>query len=201
MPRSKRHKVVSLTKTKSKDKDFKTAQINELRDAMDEYESVFVFSYENMRTVVFKEVRDHFKGSKIALGKNSLAQTAMGKTVETEFKENMHQVSRKLVGDCGLLFTDLPKEEVVAYFDELRVADFAKAGVIPKETIVMKPGPLTFPTDMQGHHQGRGALARAGQGAGAHGQKDQCVQGAGDGLLARRRIRGTGVKISVKICT
>jgi len=149
MPRSKRHKVVSLTKTKSKDKDFKTAQINELRDAMDEYESVFVFSYENMRTVVFKEVRDHFKGSKIALGKNSLAQTALGKTVETEFKENMHQVSRKLVGDCGLLFTDLPKKEVVAYFDELRVADFAKAGVIPKETIVIKPGPLTFPTDMQ----------------------------------------------------
>ena len=149
MPRSKRHKVVSLTKTKPKDKDFKAAQINELREAMDEYESVFVFSYENMRTVVFKEVREHFKDSKISLGKNSLAHIAMGKTITDEYKDNMHQVTRKLVGDSGLLFTDLPKEEVVAYFDQLRVSDFAKAGVIPKETIVIKPGPLTFPTDMQ----------------------------------------------------
>jgi len=148
MPRSKRHKVVSLTKTKAKDKNFKSNQISELRDAMDEYESVFVFSYENMRTVVFKDVREHFRGSKIALGKNSLAQTAMGKTVADEYKENMHQVGKKLVGDSGLLFTDLPKEEVVAYFDDLRVADFAKAGVIPKETIVIKPGPMSFPADM-----------------------------------------------------
>jgi mRNA turnover protein 4 len=148
MPRSKRHKVVSLTKVKPKDREHKTKIISDLREAMDTYSSVFVFSFENMRTSVFKDVREHFEGSKISLGKNKLMQTALGKSSEDEYKENMHLIGDKLVGESGLLFTDLPKKEVITYFENLRVSDFAKAGVVPKESIIIKPGPLTFPPDM-----------------------------------------------------
>jgi mRNA turnover protein 4 len=148
MPRSKRAKVVSLTKTQPKDKSHKTKLIADLRDALDEYSSVFVFSYENMRTVVFKEVREHFEGSKISLVKNKVAQVALGKSEADEYKENIHLLGEKIEGESGLLFTDAPKEEVLEYFAGLRVADYAKAGAIAKESIVMKPGPLKFPVDM-----------------------------------------------------
>jgi mRNA turnover protein 4 len=148
MPRSKRHKVVSLQRTKPKGKELKSKIIADIRDAIDTYSTAFAFSYENMRTVIFKEVREHFEGSKISLGKNNLMQAALGKKEADEYKENLRMLSSKITGESGLLFTDLPKEEVIAYFDGLRVADYAKAGAIPRENIVIKPGPLAFPVDM-----------------------------------------------------
>jgi mRNA turnover protein 4 len=148
MPRSKRVKVVSLTKTQPKGAEFKSKIIADVREGLDKYENVFVFRFENMRTVVFKDVRARFEESKICLGKNKLVQAAIGKTMEDEYKENMRFVSEKLTGDCGILMTDEPKDAVLKYFDGLRVADYAKAGVVPKDSIVIKPGPLTFPVDM-----------------------------------------------------
>jgi len=148
MPRSKRVKVISLTKTQPKGADFKRKIINDVREGLDEYENVFVFAFENMRTVVFKDVRTRFADSKICLGKNKLMAAALGKSLEDEYKEDLHHVSAKLSGDCGLLMTNEPKEDVVEYFEGLVVADFAKAGVVPKDSIVMKPGPLAFPVDM-----------------------------------------------------
>ena len=65
MPRSKRHKVVSLTKTKAKSMEDKTETIEMLRSAVDEYKNIFAFTYENMRSAAFKEVRMHFKESRL----------------------------------------------------------------------------------------------------------------------------------------
>lgn len=140
--------MISLTKTQPKDKDFKSKIIANVRDALDEYENVFTFSYENMRTVVFKDVRARFKSSKICLGKNKVMAAAIGKSEADEFKDGMRHISEKLVGDCGILCTNESREDVVEYFNGLVVTDFAKAGAIPKDSIVMKPGPLTFPVDM-----------------------------------------------------
>ena len=118
------------------------------KNGLDEYENVFAFSFENMRTVIFKDVRARFADSKICLGKNKLMQNALGKTEEDEYKENLNLVSAKLAGDAGLLMTNEPKEDVLEYFENLIISDYAKAGVMPKDSIVIKPGPLKFPVDM-----------------------------------------------------
>lgn len=148
MPKSKRVKVVSLTKTRPKGAEFKTKIVDDVRDGLDKYENVFAFSFENMRTVIFKNVRARFKDSKICLGKNKLMQNALGKTIEDEYKENLRYIGERLVGESGLLMTNESKEDVLEYFDNLVVPDYAKAGVMPKESIVIKPGPLKFPVDM-----------------------------------------------------
>ena len=149
MPRSKRHKVVSLTKTKAKSMEDKTETIEMLRSAVDEYKNIFAFTYENMRSAAFKEVRMHFKESRLFLGKNKVAQVALGKEELDEYRENLHKVGAHLSGDSGLFFTNREKEEVVDYFNNLTFIDFAKAGFVPQETITVEAGPLPkFPTDM-----------------------------------------------------
>jgi mRNA turnover protein 4 len=55
---------VSLTKTKGKGRVHKEELVSELRDAVDQYQSLFVFSFENMRTAKFKDVRLEFRDSR-----------------------------------------------------------------------------------------------------------------------------------------
>jgi mRNA turnover protein 4 len=45
-----------------------------------------------------------------------VAQIALGRSNEDEFKDNLCQVSKKLTGDAGLLMTNRTKKEV---FDDI----------------------------------------------------------------------------------
>lgn len=40
---------------------------------------------------------------------------ALGRTPEEEIQENLHKVSQRLVGQCGLLFTNASKDEVMEW--------------------------------------------------------------------------------------
>lgn len=95
MPRSKRSKVVSLTKTtrKASSKEFRKGKVDLIRDAIEEYENVFVFTFTNMRESKLKEVRMDWKESRIYMGKNRVAQVALGKTEEEEIRENLRFVA------------------------------------------------------------------------------------------------------------
>lgn len=64
MPRSKRNKVVSLTKTKGKGRDLKSKLIESLRENVDEYENIFVVSFENLRASRFKDIRMDWRESR-----------------------------------------------------------------------------------------------------------------------------------------
>lgn len=37
---------------------------------------------------------------------------ALGKTAESEYAENVHMISKKLLGEVGILFTSKTKKEV-----------------------------------------------------------------------------------------
>lgn len=141
--------MVSLTKTKAKNHEDKTETIEMLRSAVDEYKNVFAFTYENMRSAAFKEVRMHFKESRLFLGKNKVAQVALGKEEADEYRGELNLVSRHLSGDSGLFFTNRERDEVVEYFNNMTFIDFAKAGFVAQEDITIDIGPLKqFPTDM-----------------------------------------------------
>lgn len=53
--------VVTLSKTKRKGREHKEAVVNTIKQAAEDYNSVYVFSFENMRNLKFKEFRDQLK--------------------------------------------------------------------------------------------------------------------------------------------
>ncbi|XP_003745888.1 mRNA turnover protein 4 homolog [Galendromus occidentalis] len=151
MPVSKRNRVVSLTQAKRKGLEHKQKLVEEIRKALDQYDSVYIFSIQNMRNNKLKEVREEWKGtSKFIMGKNKVLQLALGRNAENEIADNIHKVSERLLGQCGLLLTSQPEEEVLAWFEDFREADFARAGFVATETVVLKENDLDdFPHSME----------------------------------------------------
>ncbi|TQD96788.1 hypothetical protein C1H46_017520 [Malus baccata] len=63
MPKSKRDRQVTLSKTKKKGREHKETIVNTIRQAAEDYNSAYVFSFENMRNHKFKEFRDQLKSN------------------------------------------------------------------------------------------------------------------------------------------
>ena len=146
---------VALTKTEKRStREHKSSLIEEVRKAIDEYETIYVFSYENMRSTKFKNIRLHFrdesKKSRIFLGKNKLLQIAMGRTPEEEYSDNLRHMSKLIVGgSVGLFFTCQPIADVESYFASLKEPDFARAGSIAnREASVTNEMLQHFPSSM-----------------------------------------------------
>ena len=86
--------TVSLTKVGGKGRDFKATLVQTLRESLDVYKHVFLLKFENLRSCRMRDVRMDWKESRIFLGKNSIAQVALGRTVEEEYKDNLHLISQ-----------------------------------------------------------------------------------------------------------
>lgn len=148
--------AVPLTQTAKKTRDHKAGIIQDVRTNIDEQDSVYVFSYENMRSNKFKKIRLDFrepdkegKRSRIFLGKNKLMQIALGKSPEDEYSENLRHVSKLLTGNVGMLFTSKPDDEVQKYFADFAEDDFARAGATaPREVTANNEMLYNFPTSM-----------------------------------------------------
>ena len=99
MPKSKRNKVVNLTKVKKQGRDGKEALVEKVQDCVGEYENSYVLSFENMRSGPMKTLQQQMhKTSKFFLGKNKVMIKALGKHPEDEVEDNTAQLSRYLNG-------------------------------------------------------------------------------------------------------
>ena len=108
MGKSKRNKVISLTKTTKKTKSFKEELITKIKESIDKYENLFVFSHNNMRTNPFRDIQQTFNDSKFFLGKNKVMQLALGKSEEDEYKKNLHLISE--------VIKPKPKDKIFFFF-------------------------------------------------------------------------------------
>mmetsp|Transcript_74396 Transcript_74396/g.206089 ORF Transcript_74396/g.206089 Transcript_74396/m.206089 type:complete len:237 (+) Transcript_74396:144-854(+) len=142
MPKSKRAKLVSLTKTAARPQERKGGLIERVREAVDEFTSVYVFSFDNMRTTHFKEVRTEWADSRFFLGKNKVMRVALGRSEEDEYRDGLAELGEYLTGNVGLLFTNRPQKEVTAYFASFRETDFARAGLEATETLELPAGAM-----------------------------------------------------------
>ncbi|XP_016373875.1 mRNA turnover protein 4 homolog [Sinocyclocheilus rhinocerous] len=150
MPKSKRDKKVSLTKTTKKGLEAKQKLIEELRKCADIYRYVFVFSVENMRNNKLKDIRTAWKHSRFFFGKNKVMMIALGKGPTDEYKDNLHKVSKFLRGEVGVLFTNKTKDEVQEYFSNFKEVDYARAGNVATMAMTLDEGPLEqFPHSME----------------------------------------------------
>lgn len=142
MPKSKRDKKVSLTKTTKKGLAVKQNLIEELRKCVDTYKYLFVLSVGNMRNQKLKDVRNAWKHSRLFFGKNKVMAVALGRGPSDEYKDNLHQLCKCLKGEVGLLFTDRTQEEVKEWFDKFQEIDFARAGNKATFSVALDAGPL-----------------------------------------------------------
>ena len=143
MPKSKRNKVVALTKVKTKGRAGKEDLVVKVRDALDQYRNAFVVSFTNIRSGPFKVVANNWReDSKFFLGKNKVMRVALGKKPEDEAADNTHLLSRYMRGQVCLLLSNKGKEAIEKRFSELEAAqeDFATAGTIATYTVFLAKG-------------------------------------------------------------
>ncbi|EPY31437.1 mRNA turnover protein 4 [Strigomonas culicis] len=154
MPKSKRAKVIPLSKTSAKTREDKDKLIERIREALDDYTDIYTFNLQNIRTNILQQIReDRAADSRLFLGNNKLMQIALGKDADSERRKNLHKLAPFLNGLCGLLFTNLGKKEVKAYFEQ-QVGEpvFARTGQTATEALELKAGVLPqFPHNMFDH--------------------------------------------------
>lgn len=116
--------------------------VESIRSSVENFKSIYVFSIQNMRNEKMKEVRTEWKPSKFYFGKNKVVALALGRNKEEEIEDDLHHIAENLKGQCGILFTNKPKDEVIEWFKEFGVGDYARSGFKAKETISLPAGPL-----------------------------------------------------------
>ncbi|GLT27897.1 hypothetical protein SLA2020_028650 [Shorea laevis] len=166
MPKSKRNKQVTLSKTKKKGREHKETIVNAIRESVEKYNSVYVFSFENMRNLKFKEFREQLKPtSRFFLGSNKVMQVALGRSAADEIRPGIYKVSKLLRGDSGLFLTNLSKEEVESLFNKYEDYDFARTGSIATEKVELPEGPLEqFTHEMEPFLRKQGMPVRLNKG-------------------------------------
>ncbi|PSN66375.1 mRNA turnover protein-like protein 4 [Corynespora cassiicola Philippines] len=140
MPKSKRAKVVHLSKTDKKGKELSQKLFANVQEAADNFSYIFVFSVENMRNNYLKEVRSEFSDSRLFFGKTKVMAKALGQTPAEEHLTNLSDLTKHLVGNVGLFFTNREPADIIDYFSTYTQTDFARAGVVASQTFTVPEG-------------------------------------------------------------
>ncbi|KAM0731259.1 mRNA turnover protein 4-like protein [Formica fusca] len=109
MPKSKRDKKVSLTKTNKKGLILKQRIIEDIK---------------------------------------KIIELGLGKAQETEIADGIHKLANairnhSMKGQCGLLFTNRSKKQVVEWAQEYEEMEYARSGFVTPETVELPEGPLS----------------------------------------------------------
>lgn len=96
MPKSKRSKVTTLSKTPLRStKASKSALVTDLQNEIDKYDYVWLFSVGDMRNEGLKEVRGQWRGTgRFYFGKGKVMAKALGLTPETEHADQLSELAK-----------------------------------------------------------------------------------------------------------
>jgi len=140
MVKSKRAKVISLTKVKRKDKSRKDELIKEVQKAVSQYKYTYLLNLSNQRNAYLKAAREALKPGRIFYGKNKVLQVALGVLPEKSLEENLHHLAKRLTGDRCLLCCDASPEQIRRYCSEFQPEEFAKSGFVATGTVELTAG-------------------------------------------------------------
>jgi len=145
MPRSRRSKVITLTVVKKKSREVKDKHIDKIRDACGKYSRVYLISTSRADdTHYVQEIRKKLRPGEMIYAKNKVMQLALGMTPAQECKANIHKLAQRVSGPCALLFTEKAPADIQQIFAEYRPLDYARAGAVATETVVLSKGPDTL---------------------------------------------------------
>jgi mRNA turnover protein 4 len=121
----------------------KQVLVEQIQEALDAYEHVYVFAVHNMRVEKMNRVRERFKGTtRFFMGKNKVMAVALGRSGELEYKERLSHVAEHLLGNCALMCSNEPLADVQAAFADFGESDFARSGCVAVRTVSFPEGPL-----------------------------------------------------------
>lgn len=147
MPKSKRNKVVPLTKAKKKGREWKEGLVAQCRAAADAYPSLWLFRHDNARNDRLKALRDQAApDSRFVMGSTRLLQVALGRGEADEYRPGYSRLTPLLKGQAGLMFTRLEKDDAKALLASFEHDDFARAGSKSTVDFSLPAGPLTNPS-------------------------------------------------------
>ncbi|ORX62781.1 hypothetical protein DM01DRAFT_1403228 [Hesseltinella vesiculosa] len=153
MPKSKRNKIVSLTKTDKQGHEGKEKLIDQIHECVDNYEYIWVFSVQDMRNTFLKDIRNDLKStSRLFLGRNRVMAKALGTTPEEEYKEGLAGLAKELRNEVGLLFTNKAPENIKDYFESYTQPDYARSGNVATESVQLSEGPVKRGPDNMPHN-------------------------------------------------
>ncbi|KAK0524407.1 mRNA turnover and ribosome assembly protein [Tilletia horrida] len=147
MPKTKRNKVVSLTKTTRKTREHKTGLIDRVREAAESFPYIWIIRIEANRATFLQEVRDLWKGSKIFYGKLKVLSLALGDSEESEVRQGLSGISKRLAGHVGLLMTESSPAEVQEWFATHSRQAYSRGGNKATEDVILPEGPVMIRTD------------------------------------------------------
>lgn len=84
--------LVSLTKTDKKGLALKQKIVEDVRNCVEKYKSIYVFTYKNMRNEKMQDIRQEWKPSRFFFGKNKVISIGLGRTPEEETQDDLHKV-------------------------------------------------------------------------------------------------------------
>ena len=126
-----------LTQTEKGGRERKSRLMDRIRAAIDEYDRVIVFSFDNMRSTPFKAMRETMAGhSRFFLGSNKVMQIALGRDAASAYRGGLNRVAAVLTGQVGLMCTNKTVEEVEREFEEHGELRFDPAARSPKHTLI-----------------------------------------------------------------
>jgi len=140
MPKSRRNKVVSLTKVKKKPKENKDKLIDSIRDLAGKAQHVLLVSIENERNACLQEIRKRLRPGTIVCARNKVMQVALGMSAPEECQDGIHKIATRITERCALLFTNQKPEDVQTLFAEYRPVDYARSGAMATETVTLPRG-------------------------------------------------------------
>ncbi|KAJ1554415.1 mRNA turnover and ribosome assembly protein [Cladochytrium tenue] len=128
MPKSKRNKVVSLTRTQKRaTRDAKASLIERIRDAVDAYPFLHLISVSSMRNASMQRVREDLKGrARFFFGKNRVVARALAdrnaaaaaaanddqNAAAGEYRPSLARVAALLRGPVGVCFATVDAKEL-----------------------------------------------------------------------------------------
>ena len=121
MPKSRRDKPLALTKTKKHGRASKERLVEDIRECVASYSSVYVFEVENMRNVKLKELREEWGGSRFFLGKNRVMQLALGKSRDDEPKQGSSKLTPVSSSSCSSIALNQPETLLYSPLQAARV--------------------------------------------------------------------------------
>ncbi|KAF9468513.1 ribosomal protein L10-domain-containing protein [Collybia nuda] len=143
MPRSKRSKLVSLTKVAKKTKDQKNVMMKELQEHSEKWRYCWLFEVGSMRNSHLKTVRKLWKDSaRIFFGRSAVMAKALGTTPEEEHRQGLYKLAKQIKGQVGILFTDTEPQEVIDWFADFQQPDYARTGNLASRTVILPAGPV-----------------------------------------------------------
>lgn len=140
MPKTKRAKVVHLTKTKKKTRSDKDELIEKVREASEKFGNAYLIRLENVRNAFLKDLTAKLRPGRLFCGKNKVLQVALGTEGSTECADGIHNLARKVQGHRAILFTDLDRAAVTKVLSEYTPEDYARAGAVATRTVTVPAG-------------------------------------------------------------